>query len=220
MDKICECCNTPFKPKKLATTRKDGYRPNVYCSRRCRSDAELKTRVYKNCLICNTEFWHWPAHDQKFCSHPCYAQSLVKSLIVPCAQCGKEFEKRLSAIKRTKTNLCSTTCNTAYKIGQNHPMYVNGKGSKPRGSRWNSVKKAIKIRDNYTCQMCHTHEKDLSKKQWRLEIHHIVPFGYFTDEAQANHPKNLITYCHVCHWKVERKTKPLRAKRQMMLFAA
>lgn len=52
-------------------------------------------------------------------------------------------------------------------------------------------KEKIRKRDNYTCQGC---TRKLNEYDWsKFSIHHI-------DENKVNNnPKNLITFCHLCH---------------------
>jgi 5-methylcytosine-specific restriction endonuclease McrA len=57
-----------------------------------------------------------------------------------------------------------------------------------------TIKKAVLIRDNYTCFIC-------KKKSLSNHVHHIIPFQKSNDNAKTN----LITLCNVCHKKTENK---------------
>jgi len=214
--KQCPSCLNSFH-----TEAKPGkYNRGTYCSPACRSAGERATRVHKECGQCGKPFWHWPAHDQKYCAKACYTEAMKGRIAVACEQCGKETLKKPCDIKRMRHQFCTPECSKAFKTGVNHPMYLHGRTKYIRGRGWPTIRKRILERDKHTCQRCRTHKDNLTKKQWRFEIHHITPFAFFMSDELANHPSNLITYCHTCHWIVERQSKPKRAKRQMLLFAA
>ena len=61
---------------------------------------------------------------------------------------------------------------------------------------YENMKLYVKSRDNYTCQVCGSHEK--------LEIHHIIPRA----EGGSDRPANLITLCEKCH-DTHHHVKPL-----------
>jgi len=50
----------------------------------------------------------------KFCSQKCFNLSRINKPIVTCVECGKEFNKYPSAIKRTKNHFCSLSCSSKY----------------------------------------------------------------------------------------------------------
>jgi hypothetical protein len=75
------------------------------------------------------------------------------------------------------------------KIGDKAPNWLGGKSFEPYGLGWTkTLKRAIRERDNYTCQMC-------SKQQTEVvfAVHHI---DY--DKKNLN-PENLLTLCRNCH---------------------
>jgi hypothetical protein len=81
------------------------------------------------------------------------------------------------------------------KLGINNPNYKDGKSSEPYTQEFNkSLKKEVKIRDNYICQNCGmTEEKHLIIYNQVLHIHHI-------DYNKQNCKKdNLITLCKKCN---------------------
>ena len=65
-----------------------------------------------------------------------------------------------------------------------------------------NIKSYIRTRDNYTCQKCNTHSKDLSKGI-KLEVHHILPVS----QGGTTVPDNLITLCSKCHKQVHNDLK-------------
>lgn len=49
-----------------------------------------------------------------YCSKICQSQSQIKSKLVNCKHCGKEFFKRLGQIKKTKNHFCNHSCSATY----------------------------------------------------------------------------------------------------------
>lgn len=77
--------------------------------------------------------------------------------------------------------------------GENHPLWLGGKSFEPYGLQFNrNLKRIIRNRDEFSCQLCFLNEKQLGK---RLSIHHI---DY---DKQNNHYYNLISLCTNCHVK-------------------
>lgn len=101
-----------------------------------------------------------------------------------CKSCsGKEFSKNIRGIK--------------------HWNYKDGKGRLPYPSEFSShLRKQIRKRDNYTCQVCGMTEVEHLKKYNRvLEVHHI-------DRNKFNNIEiNLKTICKSCHIKIQKRYK-------------
>ncbi len=66
------------------------------------------------------------------------------------------------------------------------------------GSNWNKIKKIIRQRDFYKCQLC-----GLEENKSAHHVHHKIPFRLFESIDEANNFNNLITLCPSCHKKVE-----------------
>ena len=94
-------------------------------------------------------------------------------------------------------------------MGNKNPMFnkcgtlnPNWKGGKIwwRGARWDTIKKQIKERDNYTCQECGITEDEWIKSSGQpLQVHHIELYRI----SKNNHPNNLTTLCNRCHTKAD-----------------
>lgn len=69
--------------------------------------------------------------------------------------------------------------------GENLPAFLNFVFSEHKDD-WDLVKKAVIIRDNYTCQECGGRDM--------LDVHH-------RDGSGRNDPENLVTLCRNCHGK-------------------
>lgn len=97
-----------------------------------------------------------------------------------CRRCGTIVKRRTSF---------AFTCRTCKTNGHD---IIN----------WLSIKKTIKIRDNYTCQICGVNK--------RLHVHH-------KDKNRWNNKlENLITLCNSCHLSQHGKNfeKPIEIKVQ------
>jgi hypothetical protein len=77
---------------------------------------------------------------------------------------------------------------TAHRGAKCH-LWKGGISFEPYSLEWNAaLKRQIRRRDNFTCQMCWEHEKERA-----FDVHHI-------DYNKKNcTPSNLVTLCHRCH---------------------
>ena len=64
-----------------------------------------------------------------------------------------------------------------------------------------NIKSYVRKRDNYTCQKCNKHIKDL--QNIKLQVHHILP----KSKGGTNVPNNLITLCEKCHKQIHEYLK-------------
>jgi len=64
----------------------------------------------------------------KFCSQECFNLSRINKPIVICTECGVEFKKYPSAIKKCKNHFCSSSCSTKYN--NIHRVITNNHRSK------------------------------------------------------------------------------------------
>ena len=62
------------------------------------------------------------------------------------------------------------------------------------GSNWSALRAAVRLRDEYRCQVC-----GLPENGRQHEVHHKQPFRQFTSPAEANRMNNLVTLCPACH---------------------
>jgi len=155
--KICPSCN-----RKFGTSGK----LIVYCSKECREKIRFKHYYKKLCYGCGKEF-ETIEKEQLYCSRIC------------CDNNKEAWNKGLKGwSKGTKAG---------FQKGDNHPMWQGGKSYELYGIDWqDSLKKAIRERDRYICQVCNGSG---------YPIHHI-------DYNKKNcNPNNLITLCESCHSK-------------------
>ena len=85
-----------------------------------------------------------------------------------------EVKKKLSEWAKTRT-------------GEKSPVWQGGKSFEIYPEKFWRIRKAIRERDDYTCQLC--------GKYPVFEVHHI---DY---NKENNEPENLITLCKSCHMK-------------------
>ena len=79
--------------------------------------------------------------------------------------------------------------------GEKSPHY-RGAMDPNRGKGWARLAKAIRERDNHTCQRCGVVHVAGQKA---FHVDHIQPWRTFTDKLKANEPTNLATLCMRCH---------------------
>jgi len=206
ISKECLSCGATFtiKPSKATTKR------GKYCSRDCYNTwrtAHTK-RILQICEVCGSEFQVFPTKvgRARFCSRSCaaVANSILMSgpdsplaterITLSCEYCGKEFEVTQSKARLQSTRFCSKDCYSQWQSenwnGENHPSsWKGGISFEPYGVEFNdSLKQEVKIRDDYTCQLCWQVEAEVT-----FHIHHI---DY---DKTNNAPDNLITLCPSCH---------------------
>ena len=106
-----------------------------------------------------------------------------------CEQCGNEFEEYQCWVKRGRGRFCSKECYSLGGRGENSSAWRGGIAFEPYSFEFNKeLKKQIKERDNYTCQICGSKEN--------LCVHHI---DY---DKKNSEQENLIVLCVSCNSKV------------------
>lgn len=96
-----------------------------------------------------------------------------------------------------RSKFCSKECYFKYNRGVNHFNFGNWSRDYDRDFN-NKLKKMIRFRDNYNCQICGKHQNLFSKK---LQVHHI---DYDKYNSVNN---NLISLCVYCHGKTNYNRK-------------
>jgi 5-methylcytosine-specific restriction endonuclease McrA len=120
-----------------------------------------------------------------------------------CLFCEKEFE--VYPVRKDRAQFCSCRCHIAYQRktntlphralgGKEHYNWKGGISKEPYGQQWTeTLKTAIRQRDNYKCQACGCPEMECSTA---LSIHHI------NEIKDDMNPENLISLCRSCHGKI------------------
>ena len=115
-----------------------------------------------------------------------------------CIDCGKDICWQTACYGQKRCHHCANT------ILMNDPKIleklsksrtVHGLGYLPYSKEFTkTLKKQIRLRDNFTCQYCGMTQKEHFKKYGRdIEIHHIDYNKFNCDE------NNLITTCKICN---------------------
>ena len=156
---------------------------------------EVNPRRPIECAGCGKTFPRRPENPKtKYCSWNCFKASRWTSVI--CAECGRQFQKRVSEIRKAETNghrhMCSRACRniaTSKLLGGDGSWTIGGKygPARNRGIDWRYAKAAALDRDNNTCQQC--------EATTNLEVHHWEPYFISFD----NSLDNLVTLCRDCH---------------------
>lgn len=195
---ICKYCKREFHVKPNVIKRGGGK----YCSVKCYGLSQQK-RIKRQCIVCKKEFTTSQGYINKgwakWCSKKC--QHLKQENNAnwrggkkekECLQCNKIIYKWNSEVG----NFCSRSCvSIFYGKGKNNPNWQGGISFEPYSSDWTeSLKHSIKVRDNFSCQICLYKQNKISHN-----IHHI---NY---NKKDNNPQNLITLCNKCHSKTNFK---------------
>jgi len=173
-----------------------------------------------SCPKCQREYISYPCKQKKgwklFCSTLCRSLARKTKVERTCQLCDKKFIVKRMAIKNSGAKYCSHKCmnkaqrgKAKHKIrGENHPNWRGGSsfypyGSRPYTSEFNdTLKEAIRKRDNYECQMCGLREEE-HILVWgaSLQVHHI---DY--DKLNCKHD-NLMSLCNQCHGRTNYNRK-------------
>ncbi|RKY63810.1 MAG: hypothetical protein DRQ14_01400 [Candidatus Latescibacterota bacterium] len=121
-----------------------------------------------------------------------------------CAGCGRKVEVPKWYADEVELIFCSPECRRAWAgAAREPPKVVLEPRPEYRGGDWEVNAERARKRDRYTCRICGVTEKELGRK---LDVHHILPFGWFKDPRDANRLSNLISVCPSCHRKLEAET--------------
>jgi len=157
--------------------------------------------VDQMCPVCGDEFTvhegQLDAGYGKYCSRSCARSGSPTRTedkpVVQCENCGEEFKKHKSEIRKNEHDLhfCCQDCWYEYNQGENHYSWKGGQQERltPEYREW---RQAVLKRDGKRCRTCQSTEN--------LEVHHIKPFGDFPD-LQTD-VDNGVVLCQQCHQNV------------------
>ena len=77
--------------------------------------------------------------------------------------------------------------------------------------RWEATRRAVFLRDNYTCTMCH--------KRGRLEAHHLISMNDNPDQDPYD-PAGATSHCRSCHILEHQKENEVPGQRDWLTFLA
>lgn len=109
-----------------------------------------------------------------------------------------EVREKISKSNLGKTHSVETRLKMSIaRIGDKNPNWRGGTKHLPYTIEWNdTLRKAIRQRDNYVCQLC-----GKKQKRPRLHIHHI---DY---DKENQDPDNMVSLCKGCHAKTNYNRK-------------
>ncbi len=180
----CKGCNKSFeKYESELLSRESG----IYCSFECRY---ALGRIESTCEYCGVIFSivrsRVDSGRGRYCSVACMrAANPAKggSIKRECENCKAIFYVNPYIVEQGYGRFCGRSCSMT---GDNNPQWVGGH-TKIYGAEWTrGLRKSIRGRDNYKCQICGCEG---------IDVHHI-DYDKFN-----NLPSNLITLCHSCHTK-------------------
>lgn len=210
----CQNCGVKFYPisgslKQKTCSTKCGheYRINHGGTKKGRHYPYLQRARIGKCIICGNAYRavkDFKLRKQKFCSKKCW--NIRAKVINHCRYCGKEIR----TVKSSNKQYCDQNCrNIDFRIrfvGENSHLWKGGRTEKNKlirtCARYAEWRKAVFIRDGYTCKKCKA--KSESDKKVYLNAHHIKPVAMFPELAYE--VDNGITLCDKCH-KKEHKHK-------------
>ncbi len=157
------------------------------------SNANNKS-IKVNCSYCKSRILRKPSKLKKFdkyyCDTNCYAKSLIGRKL-PKEQIEKARLKRIGHEVSEETRKKISFANSGKKNG----MF--------REDSDMNIRKIIRKRDNFICQLCDMHQE---KNKKSLDVHHI---DY---NKKNNLVQNLISLCHSCHAKTNKSKRPFWIK--------
>lgn len=202
IERICQQCGETFTSNHVTRVRK-------YCSKQCVSNA-TRDRTKRICPICGKVFHRSLSSKAKTCSADCGYKLLSrnntgekhwnwqgKRRTYHCEICGKEIVSILhprTGWKRFCSRKCKGIAHAPLVEREKSGRWEGGKSFEPYPTGFNpSIKREIRKRDNYTCQLCEIPESKLAE---HLSIHHV---DYNKDNLSLD---NLISLCRSCNSKV------------------
>lgn len=183
----CIVCRKHFRIKRWDY---DNQNKGVYCSNKCRGKYQKENFLGKK----NP---NWKGGLYEFDCIVCKKRKKIKKKELKsgggkyCSRRCKDLD--LSRVKREYFEKYPEARMKYSRLGKLNPMWLGGKSFEPYSLDWTGIlKRAIRERDNYICQLCGQHGNI---------CHHI---NY--DKKNCN-SDNLITLCNRCNSKVNSNRK-------------
>lgn len=141
----------------------------------------LPKREY-TCSTCGQIFYRYGNRVGKYCSKICSNKGQQKRILLVCACCGKEFERRDSNYKWAKdrgykNNFCSQECRFKNNIGSKHPSWKGGRRYNDKG---------------YVMRYAPNHPKNIYGYYFEHRIVMEEYLGRYLDSSESVHHINEI----------------------------
>lgn len=202
-------CSDKCKAKGMRIFNTGGNNPNYkgansiiscsYCGEKIKVlDCNLKNSdgSIKKIFYCNTACKS--LHQKQLLKGISNPNFKGKTFKIKCEYCGKEFNRAEWDIKNNIHQYCSQKCKAEHQkyilLKENNPNYKPDLSEEYRIEHriiegYNTWKRKVLERDNYTCQKCN--------KKEHLAAHHIE--NYSEKEELRTDINNGITLCVECH---------------------
>lgn len=162
-------------------------------------------KVNKQCVICDKIIIVLLRKSKEknrglVCSNKCVAalSAMRAKEIRYCTVCNEEFVINKGMLNKYCSRECADLAHSFLMRGEGNTNYVDGNSHRRHPYEFNSrLKKIIRLRDKYACQVCGEIEGvDYDKA---LDVHHI------SYNKNDNEKSNLISLCNVCHSRTNGK---------------
>jgi hypothetical protein len=193
-DKTCRTCKNTFHPRKA---------DRVYCSMACYL-GDVTKHKQRNCAQCGISYKPYRginSYKSKYCSVACSAEARINQQEKKCRECGKSFLFKPSQSNhyRGAGKYCSRDCSYAGIVKDNAKKPIKDKYGRTNRKADVEWSKAIKERDNYTCQRCGVYSES------GLHAHHKATRGAHPE--LKHNIDNGVTLCNSCHTWVHKNPK-------------
>lgn len=178
---------------------------------------EVYKKRSKNCLFCKKEYTFFPYEEEttKFCSKSCQAKytmtgrkhkpesiekmRLSKKGKIVSNQTREKIRKTLK--EKYKKGVIKTAFLKGHTVfpltekGRNKisSVHKNEKNFNWKGGTMKWARQQVKIRDNYTCQICGLRDVEI------MEVDHIKPIRKYKRYGFIDDINNMQTICPNCH---------------------
>lgn len=200
---ICEYCGESY----YRTKKKEESTKRSFCSHACHGKFQTGKnnhmwkggKVEKECVICDKIFIVSLKRSKEknkgiVCSNKCVAalSAMRAKEIRYCTVCNEEFVINKGMLNKYCSRECADLAHSFLMRGEGNTNYVDGNSHRRHPHEFNNkLKKVIRLRDNYTCQICGVIEEvDYYRA---LDVHHA---DY---DKTNNEESNLISLCKKCH---------------------
>ena len=157
--------------------------------------SNTKKKLFKENKLIPTKYWKGKKmskeHKEKISKsnkgHPKTLGMTGKHQSIKHKLAMQKFRGEYNVSKRPEVRLKISKSRVGKNKGKDNPRWLGGSSFEPYSVDWtDTLKKAIRERDNYVCQICN---------QYGFIVHHI---NYNKKDCST---KNLITLCRKCHSK-------------------
>lgn len=149
--------------------------------------------ISRKCKVCRKTFQTWPYRIREgvqACSAKCAGVLRRNRSVHNCAFCGNEFTRAVSQVFYRGAKYCSKECANKGTIADHAIRPIRDKYGRSRRRGDLEWQKAVRDKDDYTCQRCGTAEQ-------YIHTHHVAPRSQRPDlKHDVSNGKCLCNSCH------------------------